>query len=1241
MVGKPEGYQIQNDNPVDLKSALEALESNNPWEKWRKFPKNETIKTTDPTQAPIKLGSASAQPEQEPDQLQQTSVRPEPTPAQSQSAPAQPQQTPVQSEPTPAQPQQASSQPEQAPAQPQQTPVKSEPTLTQPQQASAQPEQAISQPQPALPPPGQTSAQPQQTPVQLGPTPAQPQQASPQPRQETPQPQPTPTQPEQTSAQPEQQPARPNQTPFRPEQTSVRLEKEPAQPEQTTSKPEPTPAQNGNKISTQQILPIEDKTSDLSEKLANSYQEEINRGSKKESVTSAPYSTNFTINNSIPKHPRMTWYQTSVKIEEKNISKQIQSNLKESESNYGTVFGVEKAYSPKKDIITNPKFIENSAAFGLQFLRTGRAFVFNDFWTQYIRIEAPSLKIENFNKFKDYLTTACQNYLKSSRVNYGFSLKDTHGLDFWPEGYDNISFCKNDIDKEYERNVKPMQQMITERYDQFTRKNYNRGKREIVTAMLVAAGIAGVAGFFLGKNNDDNEEKINQLGEEMARSNQKIKLIEEAMVGLSHVTNARFEETDEKMRYLADSTKKAYEHTIEEIKRLKQILDNNIAVVKMSIDFRITIRSEIDKLQNLMSLQVEDLRVWDNIFINLRKGILPRDLFDTKTLQNLLISIEDKLKGEYEIAFDETDWILFYHLPVVAFTVKTEKHDNKNKNYLYLKIKIPLKRKNTQNQYYIISPNNSPFPCLEKSCYFSNITKDKLISFKLPPHIWLENIDSGMIDEEAALSHFSCHRTFEEKLCFTYSPELLKSPNMCTKSIFYWNDENILKYCEFEQRHIEDYRVIKLNSYQFMIHSFIVKSYFDRCPNIPSVEKKVKGWAKVVSVAKGCHIFIPETQQELYGPFSQPLEGSYKLTNYYYTSTLIEKLSEKMKNETKIDTFIDGMSRDYNVTDISEDMWKQLRERMESEKLSDLNKISLEITRDLSINLKKLENNFQTFTYRNTFWGIFAVLGDILHVISTIIVIFGTLTYTRLFGILGLGVVVLRPRPVDGFSIFPKIQVLPNIDVHVLEDVTFVSWISKVILVITFIILLIINITTKCFRTVKMSIHYGSFTPKNIVNLQPKFSIEINIYNETRFCTFVTVENIYIKLPITRMPTQDVFDIKCKNNVITWHIIEKRGQLGIAMSDSLHLIAIDKNGNRIRNRNESIFIPIDQIIWTSSPAPEALKIINNYDLAIINILREPELEISKKKQKKFVNKLELFDEDSEGYMIPTASTSLL
>jgi hypothetical protein len=124
------------------------------------------------------------------------------------------------------------------------------------------------------------------------------------------------------------------------------------------------------------------------------------------------------------------------------------------------------------------------------------------------------------------------------------------------------------------------------------------------------------------------------------------------------------------------------------------------------------------------------------------------------------------------------------------------------------------------------------------------------------------------------------------------------------------------------------------------------------------------------------------------------------------------------------------------------------------------------------------------------------------------------------------------------------------------------------------------------------------------------------------------------------MSFENIADVKIKNILTTWYTTDKFGARGIHLFDNVHLIGIDKHGNRIRDRSQRVFIPLNEINWTSTPAPTALLNANNYDFAIVNIIREV---TTKTKQRRPVQPpptapyAELEELDSDSYLLPKQS----
>ncbi|XP_054154595.1 uncharacterized protein LOC128953145 [Oppia nitens] len=202
---------------------------------------------------------------------------------------------------------------------------------------------------------------------------------------------------------------------------------------------------------------------------------------------------------------------------------------------------------------------------------------------------------------------------------------------------------------------------------------------------------------------------------------------------------------------------------------------------------------------------------------------------------------------------------------------------------------------------------------------------------------------------------------------------------------------------------------------------------------------------------------------------------------------------------------------------------------------------------------------------------------------------------------MGVGLTIIEPRPVQAFSLIPDISIFPAVSLEVMDSATAISWVIRVVMVIIFMLLMSMLISTQWFRTIKFSTHYGRYSTTETPYYL--YLIELNIPNETAFFRYKSIENIFIKLPITSMPMSRVYEVRCKNPVVYWYTKTVNKNKLLVLSDTLHLIGYDKDGQRVRVRNQKISIPLSDIEWTSKPKPDALQIECNYGWCYVNIVK--------------------------------------
>ena len=79
-----------------------------------------------------------------------------------------------------------------------------------------------------------------------------------------------------------------------------------------------------------------------------------------------------------------------------------------------------------------------------------------------------------------------------------------------------------------------------------------------------------------------------------------------------------------------------------------------------------------------------------------------------------------------------------------------------------------------------------------------------------------------------------------------------------------------------------------------------------------------------------------------------------------------------------------------------------------------------------------------------------------------------------------------------------------------------------------------------------------------------------------------------------------------KNRKNFWYVVKRFGEIGVALSEDVHLVGLNENKERIEENEYCVFIPLIELAWNSTPPPEAIRRIGNYGIAIINVVRKIE-----------------------------------
>ena len=245
-----------------------------------------------------------------------------------------------------------------------------------------------------------------------------------------------------------------------------------------------------------------------------------------------------------------------------------------------------------------------------------------------------------------------------------------------------------------------------------------------------------------------------------------------------------------------------------------------------------------------------------------------------------------------------------------------------------------------------------------------------------------------------------------------------------------------------------------------------------------------------------------------------------------------------------------------------------------------------------------------------TFWGILNIAGESVQLLSTLILVFGIISYSNLFNCIGASVIIIAPQRVNAWNIqlIPDFQLLPSISVDVLSDLRGITFFVNIGFIIIFIILLTLFLLFGMFRKIYVTRHYGKLTKSGIVLCTdseenegtPNLMLHLH-YKGHRFY-YIKIENIHIKLSLT-----DVFDraysrIEVKNPFLFFYVHKEKGKFSIRLSEPISLVAFDTFGNRRDAEPQFLDLQMDETNFNSSPDACCLGHEGNHGLAFINTI---------------------------------------
>ena len=828
----------------------------------------------------------------------------------------------------------------------------------------------------------------------------------------------------------------------------------------------------------------------------------------------------------------------------------------------------------------NKSYLAGVGAYGIQFSRQGSLFAFFEEYLFVFRIKLP---IANLHIPDDYNRGSCHEFL-----TYLPTLGQTNrasGQKLY-EALNNTCIAFEDTMLSMTEQINRTAIMAVK---EFQLRTLSRSKR-FDPFTLAVVGIAAAASFAVyavtSIENGRSERKelfrhTLELERKSAKIAESVEILSDAFLGFQRTTLESFKEFDTKVEVLRN-------YTIEQGIFLKQAIINATNFLDDKSMFS-TIMSNVNAyrlahtnvMQNKLILILDQIRQLESIFVVLNEGVLSHELLPWAKLEKLLEKIEKRFSKDFVFGILPSERHLYYQLPLTAYSIDTITND------LYVSLKIPLIRRNRVRTYEIIKIQANPFICQNETCFnFGNT--EKAISFDLNGRLLLADPSTGLLLNEVDHDTLICRYQSHRKICHTFSPNIFHEVSSCHRSIFDFNAIDIAKNCPLTQRDINEYIPTAVTNNAYIIHSKIVPSFDILCQGRNPLRVPTQGWAQVIELTKGCDIYLTSLGKILYGPLGEIMKSKENIT--LFQSELIT-LIEEASNQTKFDFSQFSLTND-SVIHLSDfDSTKHnitlSWDKSTVNRYADyINKVSRNITNVIQEMRSITGRKFSSYSLR----GFVGSLTGIIQVMSTLILVFGVLTYSKLLGYTS-SLTIIAPRRVEAFSLDLGFDILPN-DYATLIDMT-------TALTLLIMIGLIVKITF--FRKHFITSHF--VRGEGLLSADSKYKISINIAHTTNHLCSINTENIYISIPLNRFNRlKHVRDMRPKNILYTWLIKEDNGRMYLKFAEDLQLIAIDEN-DTTHSTYQRIFLALDKMGYLYSGKPMAFAKANTYGKAMVSITR--------------------------------------
>ena len=837
----------------------------------------------------------------------------------------------------------------------------------------------------------------------------------------------------------------------------------------------------------------------------------------------------------------------------------------------------EKNFTSKNTsgIVDGDNLIEAGMA-GIHLSYQGRGYVFDAVWDHFIFIQLPSFDeklIEKVSNVKcvDFIALLDRNLTKeifTNRTDNLFTILN-----------DTCISLENNLQRTFNNTVETSIRALQD----FRERQLTRTKRvEPFTMVAIGAGIL-IAGWAI-----KTEYQIHQLNNQVEKLAKQVDLntyntmiLKDKLIGLTNALSDSVELLNGKIDTLRETTELQINNLAYVLGRQIDKIHHDQYILSLLTFNTIFKMIKIQNLQQTNTLILDYLNVWDTIFGDLRRSVLSHSLFSWSKWKQILKEIRKKIEYNYELGISYKDHHLYYLLPLVSYKFDPDK------NHLWLHIQVPLKNLERPQFYELVNVRPQPFPCSGGYCsIFGNETSTpEMLAFPIT-NTWL--MQDKRIYREAYKTDFICQATGSREVCFTFQPHSLMRPSECSKAVIPFNSTKIIKECKFIQKDIQQYTPVNIGSNRYIIHSQLVPRYVVSCRGQKSKEIVTESYATVIEIESYCDVYLPSLEVTLKGPLEGAMHSNSTHEPKFYQLSLINDIYDKF-NKTQdllgIKQLIQGTNETY-LREFNPEEYK-INLEFDNERLTAISSYLMKTQNDLAQMVFSIDGQYGFSRKHFTIWSYLSMFGDFIRIMTTLVIIFGFITYSRFFGFFIAPVVIIKANRAAAFSSFT--------DAFLYQTETSIA---NSILAVIFIILLILCIKCAYFRTIAVNTYYGDCATSAMFT---RYSLILNIHNRINRLGRIIIETIYVRIPLKNLP-ENLFDIKIRNAMNIWVIQDQT----LKLCDSVKIYGINSQGHRVYNRNFEINIPLHNIKWESD-IPVVVNYNQIFNLAITTVIRKSDI----------------------------------